>query len=384
MTDDSTGPLRVSVSSLNTWRECPRRYHYQKERRLTLAGQGPAVRRELGSWWHALRAADSIARARSQETVPGVPPLYYLPEELTTGDFGPVIPVGEDLTAETIHGAAQETWSAMTDQQREDWIDTTGAALPDHLREMDERWTTRWAGQIAQERVIAVEMPVSVLIPAMPQTNIRPVFTGRVDEVIYDMSTGMLTVRDIKSSREIPGAESAEDMLDSQLHLYAWAVSVEMGRDVQAVSYDRARTKPASSPKLTQAGSLSKSVTDYDLLRYLDFTSAPVPYPGRKKDGSDAGEYTRDTDVVDRLRTPREMDRWNRRTLSPVNHRLVRSHLREAALAAWQRASSEDRPRALSRRVCQGCDFLELCLDEMRTYGVIENVQDYGLTTRPE
>lgn len=380
MTDTAELDTRifVSVSSLGTWRACPKRYEYQKHRNLTLAAPRKAIDRELGSWWHAVRAADSIARSRHrQEDHPEEIP-HYLPGGLTTGDFGPVIPVTLATDTRTVIEAAQEFWDTMDDQLREDWLERTGKPLPEHLVEMDYRWRVRWAEETAHEQIIAVELPLEVKLPGAGNLWFR----GRVDEVVRDTRTSAIILRDHKANRDMPVSEAVEDLIDSQLHLYAWAVSLTIGEDVKVLSYDRARSKPAATPKLTLAGGLSKSVTDYDLLKYLDFTMKPVPYPGRKKDGSDAGEYVQDGELVKKLGTPMEMDKWNRRAGPPVNLRLIKAHLMQALVTARQIRDAEEFPRNLSRRGCKGCDFLELCLDEMRTGRVLDNEQDYGLALR--
>jgi hypothetical protein len=251
---------------------------------------------------------------------------------------------------------------------------------------MDERWRDVWDEASTGEKLLAVEYPFAVRIGTTGY-GLR----GRVDEIYYDAERDLTVVRDHKSNRDIPPSESLEDMLDAQLHLYAWAVSQALVK-VDAVAFDRARSKPAATPTLTKSGSLSKSVTDYDALAYLAFTDAPVPYPGLKKDGSGAGEYTRDEDVLAKLRTPSERDKWNRRTLDPVNRRMVRGHMRELLASAVDMRQAQERyarstdegignARNLSRYSCKGCDFLSLCLDELRT-GLILEPDEYGLRVR--
>src|SRR3546814_14378649 len=113
----------------------------------------------------------------------------------------------------------------------------------------------------------------------------------------------MIVVRDHKTNGTIASAESLDDLLDSQLHLYAWGVSVHLGINVGAVGYDRARSKPAAQPAVTKAGQLSASVTDYDAHAYLAFPDEPVPFPGLTQDGSGAGFYEPHPKVVEKLST---------------------------------------------------------------------------------
>lgn len=369
--------VAVSPSSLGTYRACPKKFEFSSLRRLRPAGMAPLITRELGSWWHAVRAADAIARSRKQET----PPLY-LPETISTGDMGPILPVTETTCASDILLAAQRFWDAMPFEQQERWIEKTGAPLPEHLAEMDRRWEAAWGDDHENEEVIAVEVQFEV-----PIGDTGVVLRGRVDEVYRDKRLGLIVVRDHKSNGTIASTESLDDLLDSQLHLYAWGVSVHLGVNVGAVGYDRARSKPAAQPAVTKAGKLSASVTDYDVHAYLAFTDEPVPFPGLKKDGSGAGFYERDEKVVEKLQTPGERDKWNRRTLDPVNPRMIRGHLQEAVATAEGQAEAKRRfddpargpiPRNLSRNGCKSCDFVMLCLDEMRTNQRLEPTS-YGL-----
>lgn len=373
--------ITVSPSSLGTYRSCPKKFEYSAIRKLRPAGLTPLITRELGSWWHAVRAADAIRRSRAQETAP-----LYLPDTISTGDMGPELPVHEETCASDVLLAAQRFWDGMSFEQQERWVEKTGAPLPEHLAEMDRRWSEAWGAESREnEEVIAVEVFVEV-----PIADTGVVLRGRVDEVYRDKRLGLIVVRDHKTNGTIAAAESLDDLLDSQLHLYAWGVSVQLGVNVGAVGYDRARSKPAAQPAVTKAGKLSASVTDYDVAAYLAFTAEPVPFPGLKKDGSGAGFYERDPKVIEKLSTPGERDKWNRRTLDPVNPRMIRGHLQEAVATAEGQAEARRRfddasrgpiPRNLSRTGCKGCDFVQLCLDELRTNQRLEPAS-YGLAAK--
>lgn len=369
--------ITVSPSSLGTYRACPKKYEYSSLRRLRPADMAPLITRELGSWWHALRAAGSIHRSRTQET-----PALYLPETISTGDMGPEIPVTDNLVAADVITVAAKFWVAMPFDMQERWVEKMGAPLPEHLMEMDRRWEAAWGDDHDNEEVLAVEVQFEV-----PIGDTGVVLRGRVDEVYRDKRLGLIVIRDHKTNGTIASAEALDDLLDSQLHLYAWGVAKQLGIDVKAVGYDRARSKPAAQPAVTKAGKLSASVTDYDVHAYLAFTAEPVEFPGLKKDGSGAGFYECDEKVVERLQTPGERDKWNRRTLDPVNPRMIRGHLQEAVATAEAQAEAQRRfndpsrgpiARNLSRNGCKSCDFVMLCLDEMRTNRRLEP-EAYGL-----
>src|SRR3546814_8339976 len=151
--------------------------------------------------------------------------------------------------------------------EQERWVEKTGVPLPAHLAEMDRRWEAAWGEDHDNEEVIAVGVQFEV-----PIGDTGVVLRGRVDEVYRDKRRAMIVVRDHKTNGTIASAESLDDLLDSQLHLYAWGVSVHLGINVGAVGYDRARSKPAAQPAVTKAGKLSASVTDYDAHAYLAFT----------------------------------------------------------------------------------------------------------------
>lgn len=373
----------VSPSSLGTYRSCPKKFEFSSLRKLRPKDMGVLILREYGSWWHALRAADAIFRSHRRQDGP---PPKFIPDVLSTGDMGPDIPVTDVLTGSDVILAAHRFWEALPFEMQERWQEKTGAPLVDHLLEMDHRWTQAWAEDFENERLIAVELAFEV-----PISNTGIALRGRVDEVYYDIKRNLVVVRDHKTNGNIDPSESLDDLLDSQLHLYAWGVSVALEVNVGAVGYDRARSKPASQPALTKSGTLSKSTTDYDLHKYLVFTVDPVPFPGLKKDGSGAGEYLRDEKVVERLETPTERDKWNRRTLDPVNPRMIRGHLLEAVATGEGQAEARRRylaadplkpiPRNLSRQGCKGCDFVHLCLDEMRTNQRLDP-EPYGLASK--
>lgn len=372
----------VSPSSLGTYRTCPKKFEFSSLRRLRPKDMGVLILREYGSWWHALRAADAIYRSRTEEG----DRAKFIPDVISTGDMGPDLSVGPHLQKAHVFAAAHMFWEGLPFEMQERWVDKTGAPLPEHLAEMDRRWTAAWASEQPNERLIAVEFAFEV-----PIGDTGVALRGRVDEVYYDVKRNLVVVRDHKSNGNIDPSESLDDLLDSQLHLYAWGVSVALGVNVGAVGYDRARSKPASQPALTKSGTLSKSTTDYDVHAYLAFTEEPVAFPGLKKDGSGAGFYERDEKIVEKLSTPGERDKWNRRTLDPTNPRMIRGHLLEAVATGEGQAEAQRRflandplkpiPRNLSRQGCKSCDFVHLCLDEMRTNQRLDP-KPYGLASK--
>jgi hypothetical protein len=344
--------------------------------RLEPADNSRSLAREFGSMWHALRAIDAIYRGAVPDGT-----LKHAPSVITTGDFGPKFHSGSvglyahptlgPITTEADLLDALEKWlSGLQDDDRAAWYADYPEGPIVRLRAMSKRWHARWDADTQHERVLGVEVKAS--------RNLGGSFDigGKVDEVYLDTRRNLVVVRDHKSSANMPAMEAADDLMDSQLHLYVWIITplvMTWGHgEPRALAYDRARTAQAKEPQITKSGTLSKSVTDYDLEAYLAFTAEPVPYPGLKKDGSGAGEYVRDETVVARLSTPSAQDGWNRRTLTPVNVNVVLAHLRAARDTGEDQGRTRNRydtsgtaPRNIDRRGCSWCDFNGLCRAQM-------------------
>lgn len=380
-------PTFVSYSSLTTHRKCPQAWQYAYVQRLKPVSEADTIDRDLGSWWHALRALDGIRRGTQRGT------LVSLPGEIGLGDLGPtlvlqrsawqskrlpVYKLGDraySATPDLVTAVARTWWRRMGNDLREAWMDRFGGIeLADHLEAMDQRWNSRWHDDLVREEPIAVELEFRRQLPGLDV-----VLGGRIDEIYRDRKRGLIIARDYKTNRSL-GSEALDDFMDSQLHLYGWGSSPLVqdmtGRGVQAVAYDRARSVPPKDPQVTQSGTLSKSVTDYDLDTYKRWAAGPdgegVPYPGRKKDGSGAGVYQAEESVIAKLSTPQALEVWNHRTVVPLNTNVIRAHLEAAVDTTRDMVRSVDRynltgaaPRNLTRFGCAHCDFADLCRAQM-------------------
>lgn len=395
---DPEGRQMLSFSALTAHRKCPAAWAYRYIDRLAPDASKTSLSREFGSMWHALRAIDSIRRGNAAGTI------KYLPGYISTGDFGPVftrmkndrpgvywhILHGKVLGEASLLEALGRWYDALTPEQREPWDEEFPDGVITRLARMNERWHERWDEDTKHEQVLGVEVEASRNLGGGRWLN------GKVDEVYRDTRSNMVVVRDHKSGANLPTDGYVDDLMDSQLHLYAWIITptvLEWGHgEPRALAYDRARTAQAREPQITKSGTLSKSVTDYDLAAYLAFTEHPVPYPGLKKDGSGAGEYLRDPEVVERLSTLAARDQWNLRTRVPVNSNVVLAHL----YAAQDTADDQDRTRErhalgrppvrnLDRRGCKWCDFGDLCRAQMlggNREGAVYDPADHGLRRR--
>src|SRR5699024_2991774 len=150
-----------------------------------------------------------------------------------------------------------------------------------------------------------------------------------------DTARNLVVVRDAKTSRTLSTQNAAEDMMDSQLQLYAWGASPVIERwgrgKVKALSYDRVRSVAAKTPLVTASGGLSKSLTDYERATYLEWAKGPdgqgVPWgkegeyfkSGPRKDQPKFGHYSAEQTVIERLDTPAARSAWYQRSLMALN-----------------------------------------------------------------
>ena len=372
-----TPKLWASYSQLTAHRKCPQAWAYSFERRLEKDDPlDVKVERDMGSWWHALRAADAIVRGRKHDS------LRKVPELVKTVDHGPTFPTNQ-ITVDQVLADSIVWWEQQTPLVQETWIEKLGGSTPQRLAELDDRWHDRWEDEIATEQPLAVEMGWGRDLPKFPGpdgsvTDPNARLVGYIDEVYLDTKRQIVVVRDNKTHKTLAAQTTADDMMDSQLQLYAWGASPEITSwgigQIKATAYDRIRTVKAKTPSVTQAGTLSKSITDFDLYTYAAWSLGDgrgVPYPGRKADGSGAGFYQPDAAVIEKLSTPAAISAWYQRTLTPLNLNLIRVHLRAAvdsaadvALSRARFAVTGEAARNLTER-CRYCDFVRLCRTEM-------------------
>ena len=355
---------RATYSSLTLHRRCPQAWKYRyidglRRRRSEIT---PAL--DFGSWFHAARALDRIAKGRAEGT------LKALPDEIHTTDTGPSFP--PNSSPADVLEAAVNYWERLGETAREAWLDWLGQALPDRLEHAYVEWRARWAQDSENEAVLAVEQRWERSVPG---TGV--VLWGYADEVYQDRKRGIVVVRDCKTSGTLGQVTSMDEMMDSQVQLYTWGLGPtcdEWGVPrPRAVAFDRVRSKAPKTPKLTKAGKLSSSVKDYDLTTYLEWVGDDgIPYEGMKKDGSAAGVYTAEEAEIERLVSPQVVSQWFSRHLTPVSPHLVRSHLQAAAdtcsdisRTRKRAAARGEASRNFGKAACQFCEFADLCRAQM-------------------
>lgn len=379
----------TSYSALGQHRACPQRFLYSRIRNLEKVDPDDVrVELEFGNWWHALRAADSIERGRSLGSI------QYVPDTLSPTDDIEIPTTGRHLPG-TVYGEAHAWWDRQTPFVQETWVGRLGESLPERLAYVDARWREQHAYAMEHEEPLGVEVKWRRDLPSVGQhvrdggepemVNPDTAMVGYIDEVYYDTQRRIVVVRDHKTSKTLGTQSVIDDMMDSQLQVYAWGASpliTGWGRGpIRAVAYDRVRTVKPTEPSLTKSGRLTvrdgqPSISNCDLHTYRTWAygvlGTGVPYEGLKKDGSAAGFYHEEPEIVERLSTPQAQSIWFQRTLTPLNRNVVETHLRSAVDTALDVVQTRVRAeisgqagRNLTAANCRWCDFASLCRAEM-------------------
>lgn len=394
----------LAYGQITTHRTCPQQWMYKHHRRLErMDPLDVKVELEFGLWWHALRAADSIERGLEKGS------LQWIPDKLGTVDGHPGIDLAgegggmEGLRATSKKGyldvigwvlqEADQWWKSRTQTEIEAWDSRIGEDMPTRLRKVDAAWRERWAEELRYERPLAVEFYWRRDLPALTDKSTGEIqdtgttMIGYVDEIFFDERRNIVVARDHKSHKTLATRTSAEDMMDSQLQVYAWGASPEVTAwgfgPIRATAYDRVRSSAPKSPSVTATGTLSKSVTDYDLATYLAFAAGPdgegAPWgvegeeykSGAKKGQPKYGRYLAEESVIEKLSDPAALSVWHQRTLTPLNRNVVTTHLRAAVDTAADVRRTRERVEETNEagrnltKGCQWCPFAELCRAEM-------------------
>lgn len=376
------GPMPdwASYSAIGTFRACPQRWHYAYLRRLERAPDIDDAKVELnfGIWWHAYRAAVSIEEGRELGSMILTPKTIGTP----AGDLS----TGTSSLRMNVLAMARDWYKNLPEEHKATWEDKLGEGTPDRLLALDRRWRHQWEADNRNEIPLGVEVKWVRELPDGTE------LLGYIDQVYQDRRRGIVVIRDYKTSKGLATQTAVDDMMDSQLHLYAWGVSPVLavhGLRASALSYDRCNSVKATTPRLNQSGTLSKTVTNFDILSYRDWVAEGQEYPGRAKDGSQAGVYQLDEAMVEHLTSPVWVSRWFQRTLVPVNRNLVKSHLLAAADSLADMRATAERTRASGEAprnlgpACRWCDFAALCRAQMQGGPDGEyDPGDFGLVTR--
>lgn len=394
----------TSYSALTTHRACPNKYQFRYVQRLTEAETTYRVMLEFGTWWHALRAADSIERGKALDTLKSYPEGLHLADDLLKLPVDPCLkgrePKDYQLKAEVLRQAAK-WWAKISDEHREAFATELGKPLPEHLEYTDARWREKWANQLENEAPLAVEMKWTNALPKSMGRDTSAEMIGYIDELYYDRKRRIVVARDHKTHKDLDGKTSSQDeMMDSQLQVYAWGANDVVKSwgfpGIRATAYDRVKSVAPKPPTLTKSGRLSQrggvsSISSTDLTTYRAWAAGPegkgVPFEGMKKDGSGAGYYVAEDEIIERLQ---EQEGWFYRSTTPLNRNIVRAHLTAAAdtaadiettLARVEKSGEAARNLGPS---CRWCSYDDLCRAQMVGGPLGEyDLAVYGLRKEP-
>lgn len=442
--DFSGDKPQSSYSALMLHRKCPQAWLYRYGMRLEPLADTPTPYLTLGRWWSVLRAVEVLQRGRAAESLRFVP--RDLRDETEGYDLDPANAQTRDVLA-----ASEVRWRSMGAEEREGFEGALGASLPDRLHHMLGVWDTANRDRFDRERPLGAEVFWKRELPrpegdaawgllADPDAVPRMHLIGYIDELYLDRARNMVVIRDHKAPKDLGNVTSAlDDLMDSQLMLYAWGIEPKLIREglplARAVEFDRTKSIAPKEPVLTATGTLSKSVTAYDLETYRRWASEDTRpsteevlalaaaaeesgkpltdeqvqmildlEPGRvwgklgefyasgsKKGQPKFGIYAPDPKVIEHLATEGEREKWTKRSLSPVNRRIVQAHMRSAIDTALDIYQTQQRAqvtgaaaRNLDRRGCAWCDFADICQAQMIGGPRGEyDLEAYGLRQKP-
>lgn len=391
--------VRTSYSSLTRHRECPQAWSYGRLARLESADESASIGRDFGTWGHAWLAIEGMRRGVRTAT------LRHAPESVQLGN-GEELPVTGHIVSDLnrlekdMWTRFTQWWQVLSDETAEVWVDYLGESAPKRLVNIVRGYRTAWKEADLNRHVLGVEVPWERELPS------GVVLQGVVDLVEVDLRRNVVVVTDHKFKKRTEQSVE-EDLLDSQLQFYAWGASPVVERwgfgPIKAVAYDRIRSTAGKLPTLTASGSLSKSVTDFDLDTYLRWAAGPdgegVPWgtegefvkTGKNAGKPKFGKYTAEAEVVARLSTETARSIWFDRTFTPLSTNVVRTHLLSADATARtvpatvERWESEGDAARNFTFGCKFCDFRRLCAAQL--VGGPDGdypPEDFGLRTRPK
>jgi hypothetical protein len=370
--------MRYSYSSLSTLQQCERKFAFSYvEGFESNRAASPAQLR--GTAWHALVASHLISLGVERGTLLIRPEKIHVVDDLeldlkySEGAFSNVVevklpgPGGEVvlLGPTAVCEAVGWWWEHQEGERKEELLAAFGAPLADRLDDLWARYQERWGRLLTAYEPLLVEQRWVRKAP-----NGRELM-GYVDAVVRDPDLDMVVVVDSKSHESWPSEpDHVIDLMDSQLHLQAWGIAPLLAEHgaakPQAVEFDRVRFKKPATPTLTQAGGLSKSVTDYDAYTYRAWCATgprPEPTAAALKKGLTAETmplYELDPEHLAALEANR--DSWFRRSRRPLSMFTVTAHVRAAQSQAARAAEVDPKTAPISpSKSCGFCPYSSLC-----------------------
>ncbi|QGZ16767.1 hypothetical protein PBI_DEWDROP_120 [Microbacterium phage Dewdrop] len=416
--------VQAHYSSLTLHRKCPEAWFYRYGLNIRNAPSGePMPYLHAGSWWGALRAADIYERGRQVGSLLPIARPFKGVDSMPDGTEAPRFDP-ETVTRKDILRAALVWWQLLPTEHKDVWMEKIGKPLVPHLIYTFEQWKERYGAETMKERPLGAEVFWKRRLPrpesdsAWGQGEVLPEMwlLGYIDELYEDTERGLIVVRDHKFNSNLGLHTVIDDMMDSQLELYAWGAQPIVDKfglgAIRAVAYDRAKSVAPKPPTLTTAGKLASrggepSVNSSDLRTYLHWAGgedgegrpwrgaayprnaaekADPSLPTRYKEG---GIYKPEEAIIAKLSSEGQRAQWFQRKLIPLNGHVVKAHLRAAIDSATDIYRTSKRAeitggasRNLSNAGCRFCDYQNLCQARMRggNQGVYD-LREFGLVS---
>lgn len=182
----------------------------------------------------------------------------------------------------------------------------------------------------------------------------KVLFTGKVDALCEDRTTGGWWLGEHKTHKNFPSEETR--FANAQTIIYKWLLQQCGYPEVEGVMWDYLRTKPARDPKVLKSGHLSRaqrtlaSTDYYHFKRYL------------KQNGIPLADYEEELDFLQD-----QGDRYYQRIFLPINSRMVKNVVKDVMETAHEilEYHESSKARNLSEMTCRNCDFKTLCFAQL-------------------
>lgn len=296
--------MRLSNSKANTWRRCPKKYHYKYG--LGLRSKTRELPLERGSWLHEMLEA------------------YYV-----TGDWRPK---WKEL---------KKAFYTLFEEEREDLGD-----LPEETKRIMLSYERKWKKEDRRYRVVDSELDEILTMSNGLEFNFI------IDLVVEDLEVGGLWLWDHKTVKSFMDEDYM--LLDAQLARYFWAAEKMGYTPLKGVVFNEIRTKPPAIPELLKSGALSQRAnidTDY-------FTYAREI----KRHGLSTEPYE---ELLGRLR--QNSGRFFRRTVMPKDTALTKRTMQDLLDTAEEIEAAGHKgryPRSVSKNCTWDCEFKDVCITE--------------------
>ncbi len=340
-----TEPLRLSNSKANTWRRCPKQFHFKYE--LGLRKRGKALPLERGTWLHTLLE------------------VYYANDpshEIFLGhgrSRGKPIPVGTDWRK--AHKVLTRQFNNLFDEEKEDLGDLPTEAFrifTSYLNRYGKEDQARW-------KVIDTELDEIITLPSGLRFQI-------IIDLIVEEPDGGLWIVDHKTVGRFMPADFM--LLDAQLARYFWGAEHLGYKPLRGIMFNEVNTTAPTLPKLIR--------NDTELEKRQNLRCDYYTYLREvRRHGLELDPHR---EFLARLRS--QHDLWFRRTRLPKDPPLIKTLMRELEETAVEIVAAQASgafPRSAQKDCTWGCDYLHMCQVDLMG-GDISDIVKSRFTTAVE